>query len=129
MNETLVIEHENLAGIQLMPEHRLRGWPPASEVTARFVKVALRAAAYPVKDINNNKFLIVAMRFRYHVREGPEQIDAERAVGPSPIEWHQAEKGTNELLPQWVVENPDTLVVALTRDVRAIRDGDRLVFP
>ena len=59
----------------------------------RGVKVCFRAFADPVEYVNDDKLLVVVMRFRYDIGECAEEVHAECAFGLSAGGRHQWQEG------------------------------------
>src|SRR5262249_24496707 len=126
--EALVLENDDLTGVQLMLKNGPPGWLAAVGEVTTPVEVGLRAAADPAEQVDQAKLLIITMRAGHNVREGSEQIDVKRAIGQPLTGGHETKEGANEHLSLRVVEQSDAFVVALACDARTVRDGDRVMF-
>ena len=128
MLETPVLEDNDVTGIKLLPEYRLGLYRAVVGHVLRTVQICFRTIPYPVEDVENNEFLVVVMRLCHYLGEGPEQINAERAVRSPPVRRYQLEKGTDQVLGLGVGKELDPGMLALARDVRPIGDRDHIVF-
>ena len=128
MLETAVLENHQVTGVQLLAENLLADFLGTHLMLIIFIQIRLRAVAFPIQDIEDNKLLLVLMRLRNDVSVRPEKIDPECASLLPPVFGNKAKKRLDKLPGLRVLKEFDTLVDTLTLNFGAIPDGYSLVF-
>jgi hypothetical protein len=123
--EQIVLEDNDLARVQLMPENWL--CLPCARISV--IKIGLGAFADPIEDVKYAKLLVIIMGGSHNVGEGPKKVHAKRTVGLSLEGWHEPEESANERLAPRVRKEPNTRVVARARHPSPVRDRNGLVLP
>jgi hypothetical protein len=127
--ENLVVEDNNVTGVQLMTEHWWSCYITVIRYVHRGVKVCFGTFTDPVDYVNDDKFLIVTMGFRHDISESTKEVHTERAVRLPPTRWHQLKKCVNEIPSLGIVQELDTSVLPFAGDARTVSDRDRIVSP
>jgi hypothetical protein len=127
MLEPLVLKNDDIAGIKLLFEYRGSGHSSVIGHVIEGVEVGIRTIANPVDDVDDDELFIVMMWFRHDVREGPEKVHPECAVGLPPARRHQPKESMQQLDSLTVLHELDARVFTLARNVRPVADGDRVV--
>src|SRR5689334_16118163 len=72
--EALVLEDDDVAGIELLAEYGLGYWLAIFGHISGMVKIRFRAVSHPVDDVKYDEFLIVMMRRCHDIGKSPEQV-------------------------------------------------------
>ena len=127
MFESLVIEDDDIAGVELPFEHRRAGHSPILGHVFGTEKVSIRATTDPVDNVDDDELFVVVMWFRNNVFEGPKEVNPKCALWP-PSAWrHQTEESVQKLDSLSILHELYARMLTLAWDSRPISDGDRFV--